>query len=302
MTAWAGLAPVVLAAIVLASAPVRAAVEFGGGVQDGVGAVPELTFEATVGPDADRYLVVVITTSGPAAGARVARWADTPLELVGGVTAPGGGCRVEWWGLINPAAGTWPLRLEFDAAPEHAGASLLWYRGVDPREPVRGWIAASGSQGPTGVDLVGVPDGLLLEGTCGFSPDRILALAGPAQTARWHWSIRSLSSAGSEARRSGPASLTWTSSTPGDFAWAAAGLTLVPAGSGTAGSDEVPLRVETAGCTLANGAPAPLASAVSPAFSALVFGVLASLAAARRRKRHLRGKGNPQGNIPRSGP
>jgi RNA polymerase sigma-70 factor (ECF subfamily) len=209
--------------------PARAAIELDVAREEGSFNLPRITYDAAVGSGADRYLLVVVTTAYPAAAVTRAAYAGAPLGFLGAQSSPTGGCRVEWWGLAAPTEGTHALLVELGAVVARSGAAFLSYRGVDPALPVGPFVAAAGAAAPTAVSVASAPGELVLDGACGFSPDAVLGSAGGGQTARWHWSIQSLSSAGSETAGAPIVIPTWTSIGLGTMEWAAGALALRPA-------------------------------------------------------------------------
>ena len=67
----------------------------------------------------DRYLLAAVVTSGIPAILSVSH-GGTALGFIGGVSSPGGNCQLQWWGLVAPATGTLPFRVQLSAATQHA--------------------------------------------------------------------------------------------------------------------------------------------------------------------------------------
>jgi RNA polymerase sigma-70 factor, ECF subfamily len=239
----------------------------------------ELTGDFLVGPGVDRYLLLAVTLTGTESESRVraASYGGAAMGFIGRASSSSGTCQVEWWGLVAPAEGTHLLQVSLTGRAQQSGATLISFRGVEPRGSVGRFVATRGGAGPSLVTIPGGPGEVILDGVCGWGPDSVLLIAGEGQRAHWHWSSGSLSTAGS-ARDAGAddRTLSWTASGPGGMEWAATGLSLRPAGLGLT----LPLDVETAGCGVAAGHH----QVASPAGSALaVLCSLLGLWAARRR-------------------
>ena len=255
-------AALAIASGVLAPRPAaHAAIEHDGDIFQGDAGTARLAFDATVGPGVEGLAVVAITTADAATPAVSVALAGVPLTFIGGATSPGARCRVEWWGLIGAGAGTQQVQVLLGSASNYLSATFISYHGVSPAHPTAGFAASAGPVGPSSVAVGGNKGDLVLDATCGWGADSILEMAGPQQTARWHWSTGSLSSAGSEKPAASQVTMTWTASGSGAMEWASGGL-LLQAADGAAGRlpEAVSLAVETAGCTLggrdgATGAP-----------------------------------------------
>jgi RNA polymerase sigma-70 factor, ECF subfamily len=234
----------------------------------------ELVAQFPVAPGADRYLLLAVTLTGAEAQVRAPSYAGVAMGFIGKVSSPAGSCTIEWWGLVAPAEGTHPFRASLSPRASQSGATLISYRGVEPRGTVGRFVAARGASGPTLVTIPGEPDEVILDGVCAWSPDSIVEIAGPRQRAHWHWSSGSLSTAGSAREGGTDRTLSWTASGPGTMEWAAAGLSLRPAGQ----RRSLPLEVETAGCAMGGGQ-----GTSSGAAGLAVLCWLLGLAAVRRR-------------------
>jgi RNA polymerase sigma-70 factor (ECF subfamily) len=257
-------AALLLVALALAAGPAHAAIELDVAKEDGSFDLANIRYDATVGSGADRYLLVSITTAYPAASVTSASFGGVALGSLGAVDSPSGGCRVEWWGLVAPPEGTYPLAVELNTVSSRSGASFLSYRGVNQATPLRPLVTGTGPAAPSALTVASADGEVVLDGICGFSPNAVLGTAGRNQVARWHWSIRSLSSAGSQAPGAASVTMTWTSTGLGDMEWAASGLALRPAPSPPPPvslppppsppeptTHEVNLSVGTAGCGVA---------------------------------------------------
>jgi RNA polymerase sigma-70 factor (ECF subfamily) len=231
----------------LAAGPAGAAIVHDRDLTRSSGDQAALAFDATVGAGADRYLLAAVTIGGSRASVTGASFAGAPLGFLGATTSPAANCRLEWWGLVSPAEGAQPFRLEATTPSPFLDVTLLSYRGVAGLGAVGAFASSSGVTGPSQVTVASGPGELVIDGACGWASDSVLLLAGPHQEARWHWSIVSLSSAGSSQPAEG-ASVTasWTASGPGVMEWAAGALTLRPAGTPVA----VDLTIGSSGCAL----------------------------------------------------
>ena len=157
----------------------------------------ELSAETTVAAGDDRFLLVAVVTVGIPAIRSVSH-AGTALAFIGGVSSPGGNCQLQWWGLVAPATGTQPFRIQLSAATEHLSATVISYRGVASAGTVGSFVPTQGSAGPSVLTAASAPGEVVLDGVCGWAADSPLHTAGDGQEARWHWSTGSLSSAGSQ--------------------------------------------------------------------------------------------------------
>lgn len=281
-----------LCAAGLAAVPVgavQAAIEHDRDLDQFANPAGRIEVEATVGPGEDRFVLLVVTTSGSDATVSAATLGSTSFSSLGVVSSPTLACRVHWFGLVAPAVGAQLLRVELNAPAQTFNANLISYRGVDQAQPTGRLVAVWGPTGPTTVRVPSDPRDLVLDGVCGWSPDGRVMTAGPNQTARWHWSIASLSAAGSQKPGLDPdTTLTWTASGNGAMEWAGGGLALKPTGW----NRPLDLSVGTLGCQLAGsragtkgglGAGWPLAAA-------LLFG-WAGRRAVRRKVRRQRAAG-----------
>jgi hypothetical protein len=205
----------------------------------------EVNFETTVAAGDARYLLAAVVTTGMPAVLSVSH-AGTALGFIGGVRSPGGNCQVQWWGLVAPATGTQPFRVQLSAPTQHLSAAVISYRGVASAGTVGSFVPAQGSAGPSVLTVTSAPGELVLDGVCGWAADSLLETAGAEQEARWHWSTGSLSSAGSEKPGAPAVTMSWTESGAGTMEWGAAAVVLRPAGV----VPSVPLDVQTAGCTV----------------------------------------------------
>jgi hypothetical protein len=256
--------------------------------------VARLAFSATIGPGDDRYLLVGIVTADGAPPVASASLGSVRLDQLGGGGSPMGHCRVEWWGLLAPAVGTQPLTVELAAPTHDLGAAYLSYRGVSPLHPV-GPVATSAGSGASAVTVTGAASGdLVLESTCGFSADSTLDRAGPQQTALWHWSAGSLSTAGSEHPGGESAvTMTWTAGGSGNMEWAATGLSL-RAADGAAGGLPHPIVLdESAGCALGQRRSGPPLAASSGMVGLCLWAIRIRRRSARARSANTRREPNP---------
>jgi hypothetical protein len=235
-----------LGATVVATGQARAAIEHDVDTLGGSSNRAETNFETTVADGDDRYLLCAVVTVGTPAIRSVSH-AGTALGFIGGVSSPGGNCQLQWWGLVAPATGTQPFRVQLSAATQHLGVSVISYRGVASAGTVASFVPAQGPAGPSVVTAASAPGEVVLDGVCGWAADSLLAIAGDGQEARWHWSIGSLSSAGSQ-KPGGPAvTMSWTESGAGTMEWGATAIVLRPAGV----VPSIRLEIQTAGCTVA---------------------------------------------------
>jgi hypothetical protein len=250
-----------LAIIATGAAPAaRAAIEHDRDDTSSVVFEARIAFDATINAGEDRYALLGVTVLGTAAqvtSADLLTPAEAfPLSFVGAMNAPAGGCRLEWWGLVDPPVGAHQVVAQLGAPARYSGATLISYRGVDRAAPIGSFVSAGGRRGPSAVTVASVPGGLVLDNTCGVSPAEtsVLAIAGDGQTARWHWSIASLSSAASQHEGRSSVTMTWTASGDGMLEWASGGIALNPAGGP---SGDVRLRIGNAGCAAGGPALAP---------------------------------------------
>jgi hypothetical protein len=270
-----------LAATVLATGQARAAIEHDNDTLLGDFTSDQISGETTVAAGDDRYLLASVVTTGLPAVVSVSHGGKA-LGFIGGVSSPGGNCQLQWWGLVAPATGTLPFRVQLSAAAQHLSASVISYRGVASAGTVASFVPAQGAAGPSVVTAASAPGEVVLDGVCGWAADSLLAIAGDEQEARWHWSTGSLSSAGSQKPGAPTVTMTWTESGPGTMEWGATAIALRPAGV----VPSVPLDVQTAGCTVAGGGrhAAP--------WGLLALGLSwAGLLAVRRRRRQQRSPG-----------
>jgi hypothetical protein len=243
-----------LGATVGATGQARAAIEHDSDTLLGEFRSAELSAETTVAAGDDRYLLAAVVTTGMPAILSVSH-AGTALGFIGRVSSPGGNCQLQWWGLVAPATGTLPFRVQLSTASEHLGVTVISYRGVASAGTVASFVPAQGSAGPSVVTAASAPGEVVLDGVCGWAADSLLAIAGDQQEARWHWSTGSLSSAGSQKPGAPAVTMTWTESGAGTMEWGASAVVLRPAGV----VPSVPLDVHTAGCAVAGNDrhPAP---------------------------------------------
>lgn len=272
LTALAGLG-----ATVVATGQARAAIEHDNDTLLGEFNKPELTADTTVAAGDDRYLLAAVVTIGTPAIVSVSH-GGTALGFIGGVSSPGGNCQLQWWGLVAPATGTLPFRVQLSAATQLLSANVISYRGVASAGTVGSFVPAQGSPAPSVVTTTSAPGEAVLDGVCGWAADSQLLFAGDQQESRWHWSTGSLSSAGSQKPGAPVVTMTWTESGPGMMEWGAAAIVLRPAGV----VPSIPLDVQTAGCTVA-GADRHQAD-VAP-LGLLAVGLGLGLWAVRRRRR-----------------
>jgi RNA polymerase sigma-70 factor (ECF subfamily) len=238
--------------------------------------VSALAFDATIGPGEDRYLLVSVTMEGTASPIRAASFAGASLGFIGAASAPASGCRLEWWGLAAPPAGAHPFQIEAAGPTSHLEVTLISYTGVAGLGSIGAFVPASGDTGPSLLAVPSAAGEVVLDGVCGWAPDSVLAMAGPEQEARWHWSTGSLSSAGSQKDGADSVTLSWTASGPGRMEWAAAAVSLRPVGSRVS----VDLGVRTAGCLIAATPAAP-----GPGGALAMLGMLGLWGALRSRDR-----------------
>jgi hypothetical protein len=243
-----------------AAAPARAAIEHDRDDDGSGGFEARISFDAAVSPGDNRYALLGVTTTGTAAqvtSADLLTSTDSfPLSFVGAMNSPAGGCRLEWWGIVDPPVGPQQVVVQLGALANYVSATLVSYRGVDRINPITSFVSAGGRRGPTAVTVAGVPGGLVLDNTCGISPAEtsVLSMAGDDQVARWHWSIGSLSSAGSQRGGAASVTMTWTASGDNMLEWASGGVALNPAGGP---SGDIRLKIGNAGCAIGGRRPAP---------------------------------------------
>ena len=252
---WLRLATLAgLGASLAAAGQARAAIEHDSDNDGGRFRAAEVEFNTTVGAGENRYLLAAVVTVGAPAVLSVSH-AGIALGFIGGIASPGGNCQVQWWGLVAPATGTLPFRVQLSADSEYLGVQVISYRGVASAGAVGSIRAAQGAPGPTGVTVASAPGDVVLDGACGWAVNSQFLLAGDQQVSRWHWSTGSLSSAGSQKSGAGTITMTWTESSPGMMEWAASAVVLRPAGA----APSIPLDVRTAGCAVARPGrhPAP---------------------------------------------
>lgn len=242
-----------LAASTLVSLRAQAAIVLGGDGGDGfTSGTTTLSFPATVADGVDRFALLTVTTGQGAARVSAARLGTTAFAFIAGTDAPGGGCRIEWWGLAAPAVGTANVTIDLPTAASYVDARLLPYQGVSAVRPLTGVATATGSAGSVSVTVNGAtPADLALDGVCTSGADSHLAIAGPDQTGRWHWSTGALSSAGSERAGAPSVTLTWTTDGPGDARWAVAGLALQATATGGSYPVHADLDIGGTGCSVA---------------------------------------------------
>jgi hypothetical protein len=253
-----------LALATLTPAAVEAAVEHEADSNHGGFDLSRVAFDATVGAGADPYLLLAIVTSGAALPVKSATFAGTPLDLVGAVSSPAANCRIEWWGQVAPVVGTQPVVVDLAASAAHLEVAVVTYHGVSPLHPT-GPLAIATGTGPSSVTVTGAAAGdVALDGVCAWSPTSILAMAGPLQTGRWHYSIGSLSSAGSDHPGGAAVTMTWTAGGSGNMEWGALGVALLAAdGTGGRLPATVNLEIGSAGCAVGQGQSRPPAGPVS---------------------------------------
>jgi hypothetical protein len=233
--AWAALTP----------GSARAAIAHQQVLSDGGSDIDQLFFVVTVPPGEQRLLLLAATTMVSGARVAAASYGGAALAFVAEASAPGGGCRVEWWALAAPPVGANQLRLQLSGTTPNLGVAATSYTGVDPQRPIGGVVGASGASGPIAVTVPSAPGELVLDGACGYANDATIARAGTAQTARWHWSFGPHQAAGSESPGAASVAMTWTTEGPGMLDWASAGIALRPA------PQELRLAVDTVGCAVA---------------------------------------------------
>ncbi len=280
-----------LGATVLATGQARAAIEHDRDTLLGEFNSAELSSETTVAAGDDRYLLVAVVTTGTPAIRSVSH-AGTALGFIGGVSSPGGNCQLQWWGLVAPATGTLPFRVQLSAASQHLWATVISYRGVASAGTVASFVPAQGSAGPSVVTVVSAPGEAVLDGVCGWAADSRLHTAGDEQEARWHWSTGSLSSAGSQKPGAPAVTMSWTESGAGTMEWGAAAVVLRPAGV----VPSVPLDVQTAGCTVA-GIDRHPADVAPSGLLALGLSWVGLWAVRRRRRRRTAGELSPAAGV-----
>jgi hypothetical protein len=236
--------------------------------------------DVTVPPGADGYLLLAVATAGGDVQVREASHAGRALGFIGRVVSPAGSCQVEWWGLVAPAEG--PQRFQATlSARALAGGAVMHYRGVAARGSV-GFAGARGSSGPSIINIPGQTEEVILDAVCGWGAQSVIWQAGAGQRAHWHWSSGSLSTAGSARPAGEDRTLSWTASGPGPMEWAAAGLSLRPAGAVLS----LPLEVETAGCSAGGGR-----AGIGPGWLVLLWGL--AWRATRRYRRPFGNLGRP---------
>jgi uncharacterized protein (TIGR03382 family) len=262
--------------LLLLATPARAAIEHDLDSDGDNRNNDEIAFATTVGPGADRYALLSVTSTGTAARVSAARLGATALGFIGAAEAVGGGCRTEWWGLVDPPPGAQPVVVSLAAPTPFAGATMITYRGVDQRRPLGAVTTASGALPPSTVALPAQPGALVLDNVCGWGPASVIADAGGGQTARWHWGTGSLSSAGSEKAGDASVALNWTAGGDGMMAWGAAGVVLNPSGQPRPSTD---VTISTSGC-----------ATVGPGDDAAILLAFFALWPLRRRREHFAGR------------
>ena len=283
-----------LGATVVATGQARAAIEHDNDTLLGEFNRAELTADTTVAAGDDRYLLAAVVTTGTPAIRSVSH-AGTALGFIGGVSSPGGNCQLQWWGLVAPATGTLPFRVQLSEASQHMGVTVISYRGVASAGTVGSFVPTQGSAGPSVVTAASAPGELVLDGVCGWAADSLLAIAGDQQEARWHWSTGSLSSAGSQKPGAPAVTMSWTESGAGTMEWGATAVVLRPAGV----VPSIPLDVRTAGCSVAGTDRHPAEVAPSAPLGLLALGLswVGLRAARRRRRRRTAGELSPAAGV-----
>ncbi len=109
-----------LGATVVATGQARAAIEHDSDTLVFDFNSAELSAETTVAAGDNRYLLAAVVTTGSPAIRSVSH-AGTALGFIGGVSSPGGNCQLQWWGLVAPATGTQPFRVQLSAATNTCG-------------------------------------------------------------------------------------------------------------------------------------------------------------------------------------
>jgi RNA polymerase sigma-70 factor (ECF subfamily) len=253
-------------ALVLAAGPAQAAVEHTHDTEKGGFDVAALTFDATIDPGEDRYLVAALLSEGPAV--RSATYAGMPLGLIAAASSPGGHCRTEWWGLAAPPVGTGSFQAVWSGPSRHTDATLLGYQGVASLGSFA-MTTGNGSDGPTQLTVASAPGEVVLDLVCGWAPDSLVDMAGSGQITHWHWSSENISSAISDRPGADTVTMTWTDSGPGTMEWSGAGVALRATGRRVA----VDLAVHGTGCGLGGRGET---AGILPALLAVAFlGLLA---------------------------
>jgi RNA polymerase sigma-70 factor (ECF subfamily) len=199
-----------------------------------------------------------------------ASFGGQPMGRIAATSSPAAHCRAEWWGFASPPVGDSTVSFTFSGRGGHLDTTLLSYQGVAGLGSFAG-TAGSGFDGPTQLTLASAPGEVVLDVVCGWASDSLVDLAGPDQTAHWHWSSGMMSSAISDHPGAPSVTMSWTDSGPAPLEWAGAGVALRAAGQRVS----VGLDVKTSGCAVPG----------RPGGGALVIVTLAVLAgfAARRR-------------------
>jgi MYXO-CTERM domain-containing protein len=231
----AGLFAAALLASLAAPRPAGAAVILDAFAQGSTASSNSLDNTAfTVGTGNDRLMIIVVSMNGEVPVTSVSyRGINATRYFVQGSSQPGSLCRTEIWRLVDPPSGASVVKVTLSSATEF-GVGVVSYSNVDQKTPTSMVTTATGGTSPVRVS-VAVPDSRpVLAATClggswamRMGPD---AVHGPGDTTLWDFTEKNVVGLGAQQVAQGGGTVSWNVTWADPFAWAAAGLSITPAG------------------------------------------------------------------------
>jgi MYXO-CTERM domain-containing protein len=188
----------------------------------------------TVGTGIDRLMIIVVSMNGEVPVTSVSyRGINATRYFVQGSSQPGSLCRTEIWRLVDPPSGASFVKVTLSSATEF-GVGVVSYSNVDQKTPTSIVTTTTGGTSPVRVS-VSVPDSrpVLAMACLGGSwamrmgPD---AVHGPGDTTLWDFTEKNVVGLGAQQVAQGGGTVSWNVTWADPFAWAAAGLSITPAG------------------------------------------------------------------------
>ncbi len=205
--------------------PARAQLAYDGDAR-GSAAAAAVSFDHTVGSDADRLLLVAVVVGDPDARIMSVGYGGVPLSLVGGVDGPGATCRVELWRRAGPTSGRHLVDVRL-SAPAQVHAVAVSYSGVDQDDPVSAPATSTGSGDTASVSLPSAADQMVVDWLCAGGGNVVVGSPAAGQSRRDSWPGDPAGGISDRTATSPATTMSWRS--VGSFDWAMGAVALNPA-------------------------------------------------------------------------
>ncbi len=187
------------------------------------GQASALTFSHRVGDNADRVLVVGVSTSFGNTIVESVRFDNVPLVREGSRKAPSQDGRVEIWSLVAPPVGEASIEIALDDASSTIVAGVGSFGNVDQTTSLGAFVSASAMGGDPSLAVTSTA-GALSFGIVAWAATGDL-VDGAAQLGSWNERNGSIVGAGATSSEASP-TFRWIGGSDGS--WATAAVTVLP--------------------------------------------------------------------------